>query len=76
MALNPISRNKKKKKAAIGQKANKQHRTQSIKEDKYNAALKLAIEEEKKNEMQEFVNGKDKNKQFNLTIESYTNAQL
>lgn len=47
LALNPTLGNKKKKKAAMEQKANKQYRTQSIEKDKYNAILKLAIEEEK-----------------------------
>ncbi len=47
-ALSLTSGNKKKKKAAIGQKANGRQRARSIEEDRYNVALELTIEEEKR----------------------------
>ncbi len=49
LAFSPTLGNKGKKKAATGRKANGRQRARSIEEDRYNAELELAIEEEKEN---------------------------
>ncbi len=75
-ALSPTSRNKGTTKPAPRRKPNGRHRARSIEENRYNAALEFAIEEERENEMQELADEEDEDEQFDLAIESHTSEQF
>lgn len=75
-ALSPTSGNKGKKKAATGRKMNGRRRAQSIEEDRYNAALKLSIEEEKENETHQPTPADGEDEQFDLVMEGQTSEQF
>lgn len=69
MALSLILGNKRKKKAVIKWKSKGWKKAQSIKENRYNAALELSIKEEKENKIYQLSSGKDEDEQFDLAEE-------